>query len=70
MTWLNISLLVLTICGIVIAVMMKYAAEEVDKEMQKDIEAAKKEPSFYERMQMWKYGNEVISHCLSMEETE
>jgi hypothetical protein len=30
-------------------------------------EEVKKEPSFYERMQMWKYANEVIEHCFKIE---
>jgi len=54
------------ICGIITTVLLK-TAKEVDNEQNEEIEAAKKEPSFYERMQMWKYANKVIEDCLKIE---
>jgi hypothetical protein len=54
------------ISGIITTVLLK-TAKEVDTEMTEDIEAATKEPSFYERMQMWKYANKVIEDCLKIE---
>jgi hypothetical protein len=56
----------LIIGGIIIYVFVK-TAKEVDTEMEEEIQAAKNEPSFYERMQMWKYGNKVINGCFQIE---
>ena len=57
--------------GFIISAIIRWifikTAKEVDQEMEQDIEAAKNEPSFYERMQMWKYANEVINQCFKIE---
>ena len=54
------------ISGVIAYTLLK-TAKEVDNVQKEDIEAAKNEPSFYERMQMWKYANKVIEDCLKIE---
>ena len=57
--------------GFIISAIIRWifikTAKEVDQEMEQDIEAAKNDPFFYERMQMWKYANEVINQCFKIE---
>jgi len=55
------------IIGVIIIYVFVKTAKEVDTEMEEEIQAAKNEPSFYERMQMWKYGNKIINECFKIE---
>lgn len=72
MPWFTIMIwsFISGVCFLSMGLMMKTAAIDINEEMQLDQESAKQEQSFYERMQRWKYGNDVIKKCLSMEETE